>query len=228
MPSKCSLFADQVLYLGHFISAAGVSPDPAKLRVLADWLTSKTVREMQSFFGFVNFYGDYISDATELTAPLYDLTAARKGDESIKLTAEHLESFEAIKQRLYAAPRLAHPDLEQPFVLYTDASKIAIGAVLLQRESSKWSRARHLVFLEEIVAGTTKLFYVRARMPRNHLCARAFPCISARPQVSSAYRLSCARLAVLEGAESLCSHFWLDRDADGVPDCNRVRSWIPE
>ena len=48
-PSMCSLFADQVLYLGHVISADGVSTDPAKLRVLADWPTPKTVREMQSF-----------------------------------------------------------------------------------------------------------------------------------------------------------------------------------
>ena len=133
-PSKCSLFDDQVLYLGHVISAACVSFDPAKLRVLADWTTPKMVRDMQSFFGFVNSYNDNISDATELTAPLYDLTAARNGDESIKLTAEHLESFENIKRRLCAAPRLAHPDLEQPFVLYTDASKSAIGAVLLQRD----------------------------------------------------------------------------------------------
>ena len=140
-PSKCSLFADQVLYLGHVISAAGISPDPAKLRVLADWPTPKTVREMQSFLGFVNFYGDYISDATELTAPLYDLIAARKGDESIKMTAEHLESFEEIKRRLCAAPRLAHPDLEQPFFLYTNASKIAIGAVLLQRDNREVERA---------------------------------------------------------------------------------------
>ena len=135
-PSKCSLFCDQVLYLGHVISADGVSPDPAKLRVLADWPLPTTVREMQSFLGFVNFYGDYISDATELTAPLYDLTAARKGDESIKLDAEHIESFEEIKRRLCAAPRLAHPDLEQPFVLNTDASRITVSAVLLQRDSS--------------------------------------------------------------------------------------------
>ena len=96
---------------------------------------------MQSFLGFVNFYGDYISVATELTAPLYGLAAARKVNESIKLTAEHLESFEEIKGRLCAARRLAHPDLKQPFVLYTDASKIAIGAVLLQRDNSKVERA---------------------------------------------------------------------------------------
>ena len=91
---------------------------------------------MQSFLKFVNFYGDYISNATKLTALLYDLTAARKGCESIKLKAEHLESFEEIKRRLCAAPRLAQLDLEQPFVLYTDASKIAVGAVQLQRDNS--------------------------------------------------------------------------------------------
>ena len=135
------LIANQVLYLGHVISAAGVSHDPAKLRVLADWPTPKTVREMQFFLGFVNFYGDYISDATELTAPLYDLTAARKGDESIKLNAEHFKSFEKIKRRLCAVPRLAHPDFEQPFVLYTDALKIAVGAVLLQRDNNGVERA---------------------------------------------------------------------------------------
>ena len=96
---------------------------------------------MQSFLGFVNFYGDYISDGTELTAPLYDLTAGRKEDESIQLTAEHLESFETINRRLCVTARLAHHDLEQPFILYTDASKIAISAVLLQRDNSGVERA---------------------------------------------------------------------------------------
>ena len=95
---------------------------------------------MKSFLGF-NFYCDYISDSTELTAPLYDLTAARTNDESIKLTAKQLESFEEIKRLLCAAPRLAHPDLEQPLVYYTDVSKIAIGAVLLQRDNSEVERA---------------------------------------------------------------------------------------
>ena len=32
-PSKCQLFRDEVLYVGHVVNAAGVSPDPAKIRV---------------------------------------------------------------------------------------------------------------------------------------------------------------------------------------------------
>ena len=54
-PSKWSLFCDQTLYLRHIISAVNVSPDPAKLRVLAEWPVPTTVREMQSFLGFINF-----------------------------------------------------------------------------------------------------------------------------------------------------------------------------
>ena len=66
--AKCKLFCEQVLYLGHVISPAGVSPDRAKLRVLADWPLPTTVRELQSFFGFVNFYTEFIDEQTALTS----------------------------------------------------------------------------------------------------------------------------------------------------------------
>ena len=135
-PSKCALFREQVLYLGHVISAAGVSPDPEKLRVLREWRAPSKVREMQSFLGFINFYAEYLADATELTAQLYDLTSERKGDDPIEMSPENVAAFEEIKRRLCAAPQLAHPDLERPFTLYTDASNIAVGAILLQRDSN--------------------------------------------------------------------------------------------
>ena len=135
-PSKCSLFREQVLYLGHVISTAGVSPDPEKLRVLREWPAPSKVREMQSFLGFINFYAEYLANATQLTAQLYDLTTGHKGDDPIKLSPQNIDAFEEIKRRLCAAPQLAHPDLERPFTLYTDASNIAVGAILLQRDSN--------------------------------------------------------------------------------------------
>ena len=59
-PAKCNLFCKQVLYLGHVISATGITPDPAKLRVVANWPIPTTVRELQSFLGFVNFNNEFI------------------------------------------------------------------------------------------------------------------------------------------------------------------------
>ena len=76
-PKTCSLLCDQVLYLGHVIDFAGVSPDSAKLKVLAQWPIPKTLRKMQSFLKFVNFYGDFFIGATQLTSELYELTASK-------------------------------------------------------------------------------------------------------------------------------------------------------
>ena len=67
-PAKCKLFCEQVLYLGHVILPAGVSPDPAKLRVLADWPLPTTVGELQSSLSFVNFYSDFIHEQSALTS----------------------------------------------------------------------------------------------------------------------------------------------------------------
>ena len=129
-----------MLYLWHVILPAGVSPDPAKLRVLADWPVPTTVSEIQSFLGFVNFYSDFIDEQTALTSSLYDLTAARKGTEPVHFTREDIERFAELKSRLCAAPCFTHPNLEAPFTLYTDASKIAVDAVLLQRDTAKVER----------------------------------------------------------------------------------------
>jgi hypothetical protein len=46
-------------------------------------------------------------------------------------------AFEAIKTAVTLAPGLALPDITKPFVVYTDASEIAIGAVLLQQREDQ-------------------------------------------------------------------------------------------
>ena len=122
--------------MGHVISPVGVSPDFARLRVLADWPLPTTVRELQSFLNFGNFYSEIIDEQTGLTSSLYDLTAARKGTEPVHFTCEDIERFAELRHRLYAAPCLAHPNIEAPFTLYSDASKIAVGAVLLHRDTA--------------------------------------------------------------------------------------------
>ena len=53
---------------------------------------------MQSLLGFVNCYGDYIAHSTALTSALYDLTANRKTEDTIRLSPEDVKSFEEIKK----------------------------------------------------------------------------------------------------------------------------------
>lgn len=77
-PAICNIFCKEILYFGNVIKAANISLNLPKLRVLADWPVPITVCKLQSFVGCVNCYGDFIDDAINLTAPLYDLTVARK------------------------------------------------------------------------------------------------------------------------------------------------------
>ena len=132
-PSKCHLFRDDVLYLGHIVNASGVSPDPAKLRVLSTWPIPATVCNVLLFVGFVNIYGYYIAGSKRLTVPLYALTAGHRGIEKFVFDAEELVAFNSLKQAFVAGPQLAHFDFSKQCFVHTDAFKIAIGAVLLQQ-----------------------------------------------------------------------------------------------
>ena len=132
-PSKCQLYRNEVLYLGHVINKSGIAPDPSIIRVRATWPIPETVRAVQSFLGFVNWYGDFILDTTRLTAPLYALAAGCKGTEKIALGTEELAVCNSLKQAICAGPQLAHPDLTKQVIVQTDASKSAVGAELLQK-----------------------------------------------------------------------------------------------
>ena len=92
-PAKCNLFCEQVFYLGLVISATGITPNPVKLHVLANWPIPTTVRELQSFLGFVNIYNEFIDEQTTLTSSLYVLTAACKGTEPVQFLPTHVEAF---------------------------------------------------------------------------------------------------------------------------------------
>ena len=109
-PLKCQHNGKEVLYLGEIDNAFGVFPDLAKLRVLSTCPLPATVRDVQSFLGLVNFYSDYIAGLKRSTAPLYALTAGRKGTEKIVLDAEQFVDFNSLKQAFVAGFQLAHLD----------------------------------------------------------------------------------------------------------------------
>ena len=54
--SKCDFAKDRVEYLGHVLSAQGVHPDPKKVSIIKDWPRPKSVHDLQSLLGMVNFY----------------------------------------------------------------------------------------------------------------------------------------------------------------------------
>ena len=84
---------------------------------------------MRSFTAFCNYYRKFVKNFAEVAKPLYRLTS--KG---VKLSweKEHEDAFLLLKTILLHAPILGFSKFRQPFVIDTDISETAIGAVLSQ------------------------------------------------------------------------------------------------
>ena len=133
-PQKCQLFQKEVEFLGHIINESGVNTDPKKIECIAEWPIPRNVREVRSFLGLCGYYRRFIANYSHIAKPLTRLT---EKDYKFNWTEECSEAFNSLKQMLITAPILAHPDFSKPFILDTDASDQAIGAVLAQRFDNK-------------------------------------------------------------------------------------------
>lgn len=128
-PSKCKFLQKDILYLGHVVSANGIQPDPEKIKVIQNYPMPTTVKETKRFVAFANFYRKYIKGFADIAKPLNALT--KKGVKFI-WSEECQNSFETLKTALTNPPVLAFPNFDKnnQFVLKTDASNMALGAIL--------------------------------------------------------------------------------------------------
>ncbi|KAL0544114.1 hypothetical protein IC582_019225 [Cucumis melo] len=128
--SKCEFWLKQVSFLGHVISKAGVSVDPAKIEAVTGWTRPSTVSEVRSFLGLAGYYRRFVENFSRIATPLTQLT--RKGAPFVWSKACE-DSFQTLKQKLVTAPVLTVPDGSGSFVIYSDASKKGLGCVLMQQ-----------------------------------------------------------------------------------------------
>ena len=129
-PRKCQLFKKEVEFLGHVINESGVSTDPGKIDCIKYWPQPSNVKEIRSFLGLCSYYRRFIADYSHLAKPLMRLTEKNK---TFDWTDECQHAFDCLKKLLMTTPVLAHPDFTKNFILDTDASDNAIGAVLPQK-----------------------------------------------------------------------------------------------
>lgn len=143
---KCAFFRSEVTYLGHVISADGVSTDPKKTEAVVQWPQPTSVSELRSFLGFASYYRHFVEGFAKLAAPLHRLVAEFGGTKSRKRaepgfasgwTTHCQRSFESLKGKLISAPVLCYADFSLPFILEVDASLGGLGAVLSQEQGGK-------------------------------------------------------------------------------------------
>ena len=131
-PSKCKLFQLKVKFLGSIVSANGIEPDPDKLKAIDEWPVPKNLTELRAFVGLASYYRRHVEGFSDLAKPLSELT--RKNQPFI-WGPDQQRAFEILKKRLMNYPVLAPPLPEGRYIIDTDASDFAMGAVLQQEQN---------------------------------------------------------------------------------------------
>ena len=127
--SKCELFKEEVEFLGHLVGRNGVRMMEDKVKAVQEWPTPTCVGHVRSFIGTAGYYRKFIRDFSRLAAPLTSLT---KDNVKFEWGPEQEQAFQALKQAVVQGPVLVLPDPKLPFIVHTDASGFATGAVLSQ------------------------------------------------------------------------------------------------
>ena len=130
-PDKCKMFQNSIDFLGHTISKGKIEMNKDKIKLILDWKTPTKVPDIQSFLGLAGYYRRFIEDFAKISAPLSHLL---KKDTKFNWTQECDDAFKFLKEKLASYPILRQPDFSIPFILFTDASGYAIGAILAQKD----------------------------------------------------------------------------------------------
>ncbi|CAK1595240.1 unnamed protein product [Parnassius mnemosyne] len=131
--SKCRFFFDKIEYLGFEISADGVRPGSLKTDAVSKFPTPLNQHDVRRFIGLASFFRRFIKDFAILARPL---TTLLKKDVKWQWSYEEQKSFETLKTKLVQRPVLALYNPEAETQLHTDASKLGIAGILLQRNSN--------------------------------------------------------------------------------------------
>ncbi len=128
---KCKLHHRTVQFLGYIIGEEGIQMDQGKVTAVTEWPTPQSVKELQRFIGFANFYCCFIKGFSLLTALLTILL--RRKPKSLSWSSSAHDAFESLRTAFSMAPILRHPDTHAPFVVEVDASTMGVRAVLSQQ-----------------------------------------------------------------------------------------------
>ncbi|CAB1102857.1 unnamed protein product [Ectocarpus sp. CCAP 1310/34] len=134
-PSKISFGPKSIEYLGHIISAEGISVGKDRIKAVQNLPTPRCLKDLRSVLGVVNFVRRFIPDYAEITNPLVELTRKEYATKSRFVKAwnkSHDASFAHLKRLLTSAPVLHFPDFDREFVVHVDASEHGCGAFLAQ------------------------------------------------------------------------------------------------
>ncbi|KAE8218977.1 hypothetical protein CF319_g7241 [Tilletia indica] len=151
-PAKCTFGVPSLVLLGRKVSGAGVAVWTDRAKAVKELRRPTTLQELYHILGLFGYYRSFIHKFAELASPLTKLLKGWRYESAdgqtrlvntegkaitaskvpIAWEAEQQQAFDALQHAVTNPPILAHPDPSRPYVLYTDASKHALAAILHQ------------------------------------------------------------------------------------------------
>ena len=153
-PDKCHIGEDEVILLGHKISHKGIEVDPAKVQVLIELPTPKTVKEVTSFIQKVKYMSRFIHLTSQLLQPLQKLT------QQVELNwSEELEEyFCSIKQVLSSLPTLMPPCFDQSFYVNPSVGAEIVSTTTLLQQDPHSSKMKPMYFASRVILESEKVY----------------------------------------------------------------------
>jgi len=128
-PDKCSFFMREVTFLGHKCTDHGILPDDSKFKIILNYPRPQNADQAKRFVAFCNYYRKFIKNFAEHSR---HITKLCKKHAPFHWTEECEKAFLYLKNSLISPQILQYPDFSKTFVVTTDASKHACGAMLSQ------------------------------------------------------------------------------------------------
>ena len=130
-PAKCHFGMCNIEYLGHCVGDNNLWPMEDKVVKIVNAKHPETKKALRSFLGLCGYYRKFIPHYSTIAACLTDLTKKAQPNKLI-WTEQHETAFRCLKSRISSKPILLLPDVQEEFILRTDASNTGLGAVLFQ------------------------------------------------------------------------------------------------
>ena len=126
-------------FLGHHVDSEGIRPLDEKVQAIRDFPQPTTQRKLREFLSLVNVYHRFVPNCANILQPLNALlTNSKNGTKTIVWNAAAITAFTSIKETLANVTLLFHPKSDAPTCIMTDASDVAVGAVLQQYINGEW------------------------------------------------------------------------------------------
>jgi hypothetical protein len=136
-----------VEFLDSIVSDNSIFMDGKKIQTIVNWIAPSSIRDVQCFLDFANFYRIFIKDYSKIIAPLTRLI----GKDKFVWDEKAEEAFQTLKKAFISAPILVHANSSKPFFLETDALDFALGSILSQYGENGRLHLLHIVLVNSLL-----------------------------------------------------------------------------